>query len=96
MAIKSNEDLMNGIRSILGDRTDEAALGLLEDMDDTLKDYATNANIDWKNKYDENDAAWKQKYRDRFFRTVDDDGDDKLKDEPEEKKLTFDSLFKEE
>lgn len=95
MAIKSNEDLMNGIRSILGDRTDEAALGLLEDMDDTLKDYATNANIDWKNKYDENDAAWKQKYRDRFFGTVDDDGDDKLKD-PEEKKLTFDSLFKEE
>lgn len=95
MAIKSNEDLMNGIRSILGDRTDEAALGLLEDMDDTLKDYATNANIDWKNKYDENDAAWKQKYRDRFFGTVDDDGDDKLKD-PEEKKLTYDSLFKEE
>lgn len=95
MAIKSNEDLMNGIRSILGDRTDEEALGLLEDMDDTLKDYATNANIDWKNKYDENDAAWKQKYRDRFFRTVVDE-DDKLKDEPEEKKLTYDSLFKEE
>ena len=95
MAIKSNEDLMNGIRSILGDRTDEAALGLLEDMDDTLKDYATNANIDWKNKYEENDAAWKQKYRDRFFGTVGDD-DDKLKDEPEEKQLTYDSLFKEE
>lgn len=92
MAIKSNEDLMNGIRSILGDRTDEAALGLLEDMDDTLKDYATNANIDWKNKYEENDAAWKQKYRDRFFGAV----DDKPKDEPEEKKLTYDSLFKEE
>ena len=95
MAIKSNEDLMNGIRSILGDRTDEAALGLLEDMDDTLKDYATNANIDWKNKYEENDAAWKQKYRDRFFGTVEGE-DDKLEDEPEEKKLTFDSLFKEE
>ena len=95
MAIKSNEDLMNGIRSILGDRTDEAALGLLEDMDDTLKDYAANANIDWKNKYDENDAAWKQKYRDRFFGAVVDE-DKKLKDEPEEKKLTYDSLFKEE
>ena len=75
MAIKSNEDLMNGIKSILGDRTDEAALGLLEDMDDTLKDYATNANIDWKNKYEENDAAWKQKYRDRFFGTVVDEDD---------------------
>ena len=95
MAIKSNEDLMNGIRSILGDRTDEAALGLLEDIDDTLKDYATNANIDWKNKYDENDAAWKQKYRDRLFGTVVDE-DDKPNDEPEEKKLTYDSLFKEE
>lgn len=95
MAIKSNEDLMNGIRTILGDRTDEEALGLLEDIDDTLKDYATNANIDWKNKYDENDAAWKQKYRDRFFGAVVDE-DDKLKDEPEEKKLTYDSLFKEE
>ena len=95
MAIKSNEDLMNGIRSILGDRTDEEALGLLEDIDDTLKDYATNANIDWKNKYDENDAAWKQKYRDRFFGAVVDE-DEKLKDEPEEKKLTYDSLFKEE
>ena len=95
MAIKSNEDLMNGIRSILGDRTDEAALGLLEDIDDTLKDYATNANIDWKNRYDENDAAWKQKYRDRFFGTVV-DKNEKPNDEPEEKKLTYDSLFKEE
>ena len=93
MAIKSNEDLMNGIKSILGDRTDEAALGLLEDMDDTLKDYATNANIDWKNKYEENDAAWKQKYRDRFFSATGDDDDE---EGLEEKALTYDELFKEE
>ena len=95
MAIKSTEDSMNGITSILGDRPDEAAIGSSEHKDHTLQDYATNANIDWKNKYEENDAAWKQKYRDRFFGAVVDE-DEKLKDEPEEKKLTYDSLFKEE
>lgn len=93
MAIKKPEEIIAGLKELIGDRTDEAALNVLEDVDDTLKDYSTNANIDWKAKYDENDAAWKKKYKDRFF------GKPVQEDEPEppeEKKLTFEELFKEE
>ena len=93
MAIKKPEEIIAGLKELIGDRTDEAALNVLEDIDDTLKDYSKNVNIDWKAKYDENDAAWKKKYKDRFF------GEPVPEDEPEppeEKKLTFEELFKEE
>lgn len=93
MAIKKPEEIIAGLKELIGDRTDEAAINVLEDVDDTLKDYSTNANIDWKAKYEENDAAWKKKYKDRFF------GEPVPEDEPEhpeEKKLTFEELFKEE
>ena len=93
MAIKKPEEIIAGLKELIGDRTDEAALNVLEDIDDTLKDYSTNVNIEWKAKYEENDAAWKKKYKDRFFgEPVPEDEPE----EPEEKKLTFEELFKEE
>lgn len=97
MAIKSSEDLLKSLNTLIGDNSTDENLAILEDVTDTLKDYEekTADQTDWKSKYEQNDADWRKKYKDRFL------SGETIKDEQEEdverdsKPLTFDSLFKE-
>lgn len=97
MAIKSREDLLKSLNTLIGDNSTDENLAILEDVTDTLKDYEekTADQTDWKSKYEQNDADWRKKYKDRFL------SGETIKDEQEEdverdsKPLTFDSLFKE-
>lgn len=99
MAVKTMEELMESVRTRLGDDQSDEALALLEDISDTYGDMQsrTSGGEDWKKKYEENDAEWRQKYRDRFFNKSNnndgDDGDDGGGNS--NKPLTFDELFKE-
>ena len=102
MAIKTQEELLNEVREFLGENSDESALNFLEDVTDTLADLHTRAseNINWEQKYNDLDASWKQRYRDRFFTPASDEDDgDILPDEFQEnnlpKQLKFEDLFKE-
>ena len=97
VAIRTKEELMESIRSRLGDDNSDEAIGLLEDISDTYTDMETKANgggEDWKSKYEANDAAWRQKYRDRFFGKGSDD-DDEPDEQPDSKPMTYEQLFKE-
>ena len=96
MSILTKEQLMESIRARVGDDTSDDALAFIENVNDTIEDFATNKNIDWKTKYEENDAAWRQKYKDRFFNTPAEDEDDEPDVDNNEKPLTFEALFKEE
>ena len=100
MAVKTKEEILNSIKAKIGESTEDADLALLEDLSDTLDDLNTRVTQagDWKTKYEENDKAWKQKYRDRFFNAeADKEIEQKLKEDEHEKeepkKLTFDALF---
>lgn len=103
MAIKTRDEILAAIRSRLGDDTSDDALSIIEDIDDTFKDYETRAGENWKSKYNELDAQWRKRYRDRFFQKPDneettpeevkDDNEKDLKDESEVK--DFDELFEE-
>ena len=99
MAVKTIEELMESIRARLGDDQSDEAIALLEDISDTYDDMQsrTNGAEDWKKKYEENDAEWRQKYRDRFFKKSNDDNDNDDDNESgdQNKQLTFDELFKE-
>lgn len=100
--VKTKEEILEQIKSKIGESTEDADLVLLEDISDTFDDFTdkvTNAG-DWKAKYEENDKAWKEKYRDRFFNPEAKDEVDKFQREKEmevereePKKLTFDALF---
>lgn len=102
MAVRTRDEILAAIRSRLGDDTSDDALTIIEDIDDTFKDYETRTGEDWKSKYDELDAQWRKRYRDRFFQKADngettpddvkDDNED-LKEESEVK--DFDELFTE-
>ena len=99
MAIKSKDELMNAIRSKLGDGTDDESIAFLEDVTDTLNDYESKANgdgTDWKTKFEENDATWRQRYHDRFFNSSasSDDPDPYLPEpKPEPKDYSYEHLF---
>lgn len=103
MAVRTRDEILAAIRSRLGDDTSDDALTIIEDIDDTFKDYETRAGGDWKSKYDELDTQWRKRYRDRFFQKADneettpedvkDDNEKDLKDESEVK--DFDELFTE-
>lgn len=94
--IKTKEEILNSIKEILKDDTSDSALSLIEDLSDTLDNAKTSDETDWKTKYEENDAQWRQRYRDRFFSKSaqeDEDPDDPVPEETNEPK-TFSDLFK--
>lgn len=102
MAILSKDELLNKIREIAGDsETSDNVLELYDDIEDTYTSFNTElpGNEDWKIKYEENDKAWRERYKNRFFNRGD------SKDEPPDTKpdeelthaktITIDDLFKE-
>lgn len=100
MAVRTREEVMEMIRERIGEDTSDSALAIIEDLTDTLDDY--DARIadsgDWRARYEENDAAWRQRYRDRFFGTgTDDITEEAAVEEPAEEKApqTFEELFTE-
>ena len=101
MAIKTKTEILAAIQARFGDDTSDDALAFIEDITDTITDLETRASgeTNWEQKYRDNDAAWRKRYKERFFNgdgdpnsdpnSQDDDDTDK------EKPLTFENLFKE-
>lgn len=94
MAVKTKAELLEAIRGVVGESTDDSALAIIEDVSDSFDSLEAESGADWKQKYEQNDATWRQKYRDRFFSAASDEDEDE--DDDNERPLTFESLFKEE
>lgn len=109
MAVRSRDEILEMVRNRIGEDNSDEALAMLEDMTDTLSDYEARISDagDWKTKYEENDAAWRTRYRERFENApaVNEPTDTVgfvagettvvIEDEPDEPE-TYDDLFKEE
>ena len=92
MAVRTTDEILESIRTRVGDSTEDADLEFLEDVTDTLSDLKekSSGHEDWKAKYEENDKQWREKYRDRFFEKKE---EEEVIEEPETPK-TFEDLFK--
>ena len=95
MAQKTKDELLASIKTLVGDNTTDEALALLDDVSDTYDGLSAQSGEDWKKKYHENDRAWRQKYRDRFFNGDKDEIDDEIEEENEREKYRYENLFKE-
>ena len=98
MAVKTPDELMTSLRAHLGEDTSDAALALIEDVQDTVASLSgSDDGINWEQRYQENDAEWRRRYRDRFFGKSDNDDDDDLNDNDKnnvkKKPRTFAELF---
>lgn len=102
MSVISKEEIMEKINNLLGENTDDESISFLEDISDSLNEYETkiNENGDWKTKYEQNDAEWRKRYRERFMKPAEGKSSDpdpepeEDEDEPEAP-TTFEELFKE-
>lgn len=95
MAIKTREELLNDLNAFIGENEEDSAISLIEDITDTLTDLENNSDSEnWKTKYEENDKAWRKKYRDRFFSKEDEVIEDNEDEDVDEVPKTFDDLFK--
>ena len=98
MAVKNKDEILEAIKTRVGEQTDDETISFLEDVSDTLTDLETRASgygEDWKTKYEENDKTWRERYTSRFF-SKEPEPDPKPEPEPEpEVKKTFSDLFKE-
>ena len=98
MAIKTRDEIMEAIRARVGEDTSDEALAFIEDVSDTISDMEKRSanSREWENRYRENDASWRKKYKERFYQPVHMQDQDQEPDEPEKKYLTYNDLFKEE
>lgn len=100
MAVLDRDNFFNRIRERLGEDDSEEALSYLEDMTDTWEDWERRANREgeenWEEKYNNLDAEWRKRYRDRFFNTPDGANDDQEEDINDDGKVrSFETLFEE-
>ena len=105
MAVKSKEELLSTVKSLIGDNPSDDAIALLEDISDTLDNSTGGSSDEDKKKIEELekqvkevDETWRKKYTDRFFSPSDPKEDDPKEDDPSEddekhSPKTFDELF---
>lgn len=95
MAKLSKDELLEKVRTYVGDRTDDETLAIIEDISDSFD--SSDAD-EWKQKFEDNDKMWRDKYISRFFEKNDDGIEDPTdeKDDEEKEYKTFEDLFEEE
>ena len=98
MSVLSFEELKNSLRTFIGENNSDEALALIENTEDTITNYENMIadKTDWKQKFEENDKAWREKYKARFY--SDAETKEKNDEVPAEKSdgnknYTFDNLF---
>lgn len=106
MAVKTKEEILKEMKSVMSGHNDDDGIAFIEDITDTMTDYEQKSkdSTDWKAKYDENDKMWREKYKARFFNKdaeaessgrMPDGNTDFIKgsDGEEKKKTKFEDLF---
>lgn len=95
MPIVTKEDFIRRMSERFGEDTSDETLALIEDFSDTYDSLNVTDSEDWKTKYEENDKAWREKYRNRFMNTDEQkEFEDEIKKE-DKKDMSFESLFEE-
>ena len=94
MAILTKNELIEKVRKYVGDRTDDETIEIIEDISDSIDSYDGD---EWKQKFEENDKMWRDKYISRFLEKKEDEVDTPTEHEEEENEYnSFEDLFEEE
>ena len=94
MAKLSKDELIKKVKKYIGDRTDDETIEIIEDISDSID--SSDAD-EWKQKYEENDKMWRDKYVSRFFDKKEEDLESPTEHEEEEKEYnSYEDLFEKE
>ena len=93
MAKLSKDELIEKVKKYVGDRTDDETIEIIEDISDSID----TSEDEWRQKFEENDKMWRDKYISRFLEKKEDEPDTPTEHEEEEKEYnSFEDLFEEE
>lgn len=94
MAKLSKDELIEKVKKYVGDRTDDETIEIIEDISDSID--SSDAD-EWRQKFEENDKMWRDKYISRFLEKKEDELDTPTEHDEEEKEYnSFEDLFEEE
>lgn len=98
MAVVDKAELIRRLSERFSDDNSDEVIQLTEDLSDTLNNYDSRVNDteDWKTKFEENDAEWRKKYKERFLVASDrneENNDNQDSEEDDYKNVTFNDLF---
>lgn len=94
MAKLSKDELIEKVKKYVGDRTDDETIEIIEDISDSVDSSGAD---EWKQKYEDNDKMWRDKYISRFVEKKEDELDTPTEHEEDEKEYSsFEDLFEEE
>lgn len=97
MSVVEIAELIKRFSERFADDTSDEVIQLTEDLSDTLNEYDKRVNDkeDWKTKFEENDAEWRKKYKERFLNTSNSEEENGNQDseEADYKNVTFNDLF---
>lgn len=94
MSKLSKDELIEKVKKYVGDRTDDETIEIIEDISDSVD--SSDAD-EWKQKYEDNDKMWRDKYISRFVEKKEYELDTPTEHEEEEKEYSsYNDLFEEE
>lgn len=88
MAKLSKNELIEKVKKYVGDRTDDETIEIIEDITDSID---TSDADEWRQKYEENDKMWRDKYVSRFFDKKDKGLETPTEHEEEEEEKEYNS-----
>lgn len=91
MAVTTKENLVARLTTSFGENLSDDNISLLEDISDTIDSFSNME--DWKTKYEENDASWRKRYKERFEGKEDDSPESEPESEHHESPTKFEDLF---
>lgn len=92
--VKTKDEIMEEIRTYIGDRADDQTIALVENISDTIDDYAAHGDYDEKLMAVE--AEWRRRYIDRFMNGGENkSGVETTEDEEKTEEITIDDLYTE-
>lgn len=99
--IVSRETLLSDLNKIFGEEATEEQLTVIENITDTFTDFEEQISTsgDWKTKFEQNDAEWRKRYKERFMNPTT-SSDNIIKNQMDDviddgSPKSFDELFKE-
>lgn len=96
MAVKTSEEIVEKVKDIVGDRTDDAVIELLEDITDSISSDKGFTQEDIDNAVSDTEKKWREKYIARFSGKVKEEEEEDEEEEEEEEYIpSLDDLLKE-
>lgn len=95
MAVKSVEEIVAEVKEVVGDRTDDTVIELLEDITDSVSNDKGFTQEDIDNAISETEKKWREKYIARFSGKKVDEVEEEEEEKEDEYITSLDDLLKE-